>query len=160
VQGGHAWAGGTDVEHGGPGVRLHHPGGPRAALGLHGDEPAQFFLDPGPGAEGQAQAVSRLGELGQGLGDEPLPAAGLRGQVGRRERAGDRHGSFWLVSGALRSCHDGSSRSRTRATLAILATALARAGTTVRSGGKFMSLVVPLRFMRRMVNRVGDRLVQ
>jgi hypothetical protein len=106
MQDGNAWAGGAHVEHGGPGDGLHRPGRPRAAAVLHSDEPAQFFLDPGLGAEGHTQAVRGLGALGHGPGDEPLPAGGLRRQAGGRKGTGDWHGAAGQVGGGLWCRHD------------------------------------------------------
>ncbi len=92
VQSSDALGGGADVKHDHPGVRLHRPGGPRAALGLHGDEGAQFFLGAALGAEADAQAIRGFGAFGHGPGDELLPALALGRQLGRGEGAGDRSG--------------------------------------------------------------------
>jgi MFS family permease len=92
VQSSDALGGGADVKHDHPGVRLHRPGGPRTALGLHGDEGAQFFLGAALGAEADAQAIRGFGAFGHGPGDELLPALALGRQLGRGEGAGDRSG--------------------------------------------------------------------
>ena len=90
VQGGDALGGGADVEHDRLGAPLHHPGGPRAALGLDGDQGAKLVL--GVRMEGHPQAVRGFGTFGQRPADEPLPPLALRREAGRGEGAGDRDG--------------------------------------------------------------------
>jgi CRP-like cAMP-binding protein len=82
VQGGDAPGGRTDVQDDRPGGPLHRPGGPRAALGLDGDQGAELVLRPGLGAETEAQAVRGLGAFGQRPGHQLIPARDLGREVG------------------------------------------------------------------------------
>jgi len=78
MQDGGAAGGGTDIEHGRPGVPPDPPGGPRTAFRLGGGQSAELVARLG--AEGQPEPVRGLGAPGQRPADELLPAPGLTGR--------------------------------------------------------------------------------